>query len=279
MAGRLGICRPGGASDGIELGRRKWVLADERIPSVSNDELPPGRAPRAGWVPHQAEGRDVRWGDGAAWTGSTRPQRYPPWRDWVITSPWASRVNVAVMVLAGIGIVIAAVVVLLSLVQGRPQTGLIVLLVPAIPAVLFDHFWVIAVASTRIPGRRFGLRHIYAGIVSRSRSMWRLMFGPLPDQAAYILKGLLFLGWVAAITAVFTLKNGGTPNGGTPECPYQLIDVGLNGISNCVSLTAYQHAGAVEQRLVASALLSFFVFQFTIACSEFLQRREAAARR
>jgi hypothetical protein len=185
-------------------------------------------------------------------------------------------VNVGVIVVAGIGMVIAAVVVVLGLVQGRPQAGSILLLVPAIPAVLFDHFWVIAVASTRVSGRRFGLRHLYAGTVSRWTSMWRLMFGPLPDRAVYTLRSLLFLGWLAAMTAVFTLDNVGTPQGGTPECPYQLIDVGPKGISSCVSLTAYQHAGAVEQRLVASALLYFFVFQFTIACSEFLRRRREA---
>jgi hypothetical protein len=83
---------------------------------------------------------------------------------------------------------------------------------------------------------------------------------------------LFYLGWLAAMTGMFAMRNG-TPDGGTRECLYQLIGVnGDNGKVSCVSLTAYQHAGAAVQRLIAGLALAFFAMHFMVARSELLRR-------
>lgn len=239
---------------------------------MSVDETPPNRAPAAGWYPDPAGGPDLRWWDGAAWAGEVRAPGNAPWRAWLFSWAPAVQVSRAVMVAAGLGIVIAATIVLLALVRARPVPGLVLLLVPAIPALLVGQLWAIGVLNARIPPEPKAWSQLAAATVRSGKSMKQVVFGPLPARAAYALKILGFLGWLAGMTAFPALWLGGT-NGSTPGCPYQLSN---HGSLSCVSLTTYQHVGAAEQRLVAGVLLFFFVFHFALAWSELVRRRETA---
>jgi len=177
------------------------------------------------------------------------------------------------MVTAGGGTVIAATIVLLTLVRARPQPDLVLLLVPAIPALLVGQLWTIGVLRAHMPSYPNGWRQLATYGFRSWKTLRRVALGPLSTRAAYALTTLAFLGWLAGMTAFPALWHGGT-NGGTPGCPYQLTN---HGSLSCVSLTTYQHVGAAEQRLAAGVLLAFFVFHFAVAWGELVRRREAAA--
>jgi hypothetical protein len=176
------------------------------------------------------------------------------------------------MVAAGVGIVIAATIVLLVLVRARPLPGLVLLLVPAIPALLVGQLWTIGVLNARMPPAPKGWSQLAAATLRSGKSMTRVVLGPLPVRATYALTILGFLGWLAAMTAFPALWLGGT-NGSTPGCPYQLSN---HGSLSCVSLTTYQHVGAAEQRLFVGMFLFFFAIHFAVAWSELVRRRETA---
>ena len=244
---------------------------------MSVDESPPNRPPASGWYPDPAGGPDLRWWDGAAWSGEVGRPDNARWSDWFFSWPPAVKVSRAVMVAAGAGIVIAATIVLLTLVQARPLPGLAVLLVPAIPALLVGQVWEIAVLNARIPSRPFAWRQLTPAAFSSSwKNMRQVVSGPLPARAAYPLHALFYIGWLAAMTGMLEMRNG-TPHGGTRECLYQLIGANWdNGKISCVSLTTYQHAGAAVQRLIAGIALAFFAMHFMVAWSELARRRETA---
>jgi hypothetical protein len=250
---------------------------------VSEDGSPRNRPPTAGWYPDPAGGPNFRWWDGAAWTSGVRgpfnAQLLAParsanerWRAWFFSSAPAVQVSRAVMVAAGVGIVIAATIVLLTLVRARPLPGLVLLLVPAIPALLVGQLWTIGVLNAHIPRDPYGWRQLAANTFRSWKRMRQVVLGTLPAWAAYAVMTLGVLGWLAAMTAFPALWLGGT-NGGTPGCPYQLSN---HGSLSCVSLTTYQHVGAAEQRLAAGVLLFFFAIHFAVARSELVRRREVA---
>ena len=73
------------------------------------------------------------------------------WRAWFFSSAPAVRVSRAVMVAAGVGTVIAATIARLALTRARTQPDLVLLLVPAIPALLLGQLWTIGVLMRACP--------------------------------------------------------------------------------------------------------------------------------
>jgi hypothetical protein len=106
----------------------------------------------------------------------------------------------------------------------------------------------------------------------RVQSNPRTFFFPgLPKQAAYGLFGVVFLGWLAAVTA-FPALSAGSPMTGLPApgCPWALED---HGTITCVSHAAYQRAGAAGERFAAGVIMGFFVVHFGVMASEIVRRR------
>jgi Protein of unknown function (DUF2510) len=186
---------------------------------VTENEPPPNR-PRAGWCPDPAGGEDFRWWDGTAWTGwwngtawtdAVRRSNNATWRAWLTTSAAAVRVSRAVMAAAGAGILIAAVIVLLTLVRARPLPGLVLLVIAAVPALLAGQLWAIAVMKSRVSRGSGGWLQRSATTVGSGSGMRQVVLGTLRARAVYPLVTFCFLGWLAAMSGILALRNG-SPN-------------------------------------------------------------------
>src|SRR2546427_3468076 len=102
-------------------------------------ELPP-----PGWYRDSNTG-DWRWWDGQHWTNEIRRDSGPGWREWIRTSPVSLRITRWVRDAAAIGLTVAFGLVAYTVATGRAVSGVELLLMPAIPALVFGQFWVIAV--------------------------------------------------------------------------------------------------------------------------------------
>jgi hypothetical protein len=71
------------------------------------------------------------------------------WRDWILESKAAVRVGRTVCVVAAVGFVAAAAIILANFARGRGIPGVAWLLAPAIPALVAGQLWGIAVLLSR----------------------------------------------------------------------------------------------------------------------------------
>jgi hypothetical protein len=196
------------------------------------------------------------------------------WRDWALDSPGAIRLSRAARVVAGLGVAIGAAVVLANLVRGRAVPGVVVLLIPAVPAVFVGQLWAIAILVAR---------HDRSSGSDGRPSRWRMTTNPdprrfffqgLPLWQANTLLVIFFLAWVTGMTAFRSLISG-SPTSPTPACPYRLVD---HGTYSCVSRSKYLAAGAAGQRLAAGVLAGFFAIHFGVAAAELRRRRGSSVR-
>lgn len=228
---------------------------------MSGDQSGPG------WYRDPWDVSRWRWWDGTAWTDQSHVG-VPPG----IGAPWASSrlgtsVGRVVEAAAGPAAVVAAVVALVDIVMRRPVPGVVLLLLPAIPLLVVGQVLSIAVL--------YGRSHPNGPVdpAAQDMPMWdrgrRLFFAGLPARWGWSLQAVFMLAWLSGTTAMADLRLG-NPTDPVPGCPYPLSS---HGIVTCVSQGAYQVIEASEQRIVASALLAFFVIHFGVARSARLSTR------
>ncbi len=89
----------------------------------------------------------------------------------------------------------------------------------------------------------------------------RLSFGPLDRRVTGAVGALCVIGFLSFVTGIIFTFHGG-PAGSGGGCAYRLQG---HGIYTCVSKTAYDLAGAAQQRMVAGICLFFYAIHFYAA--------------
>jgi len=176
------------------------------------------------------------------------------WRAWLTGSESARRAARCLAVADTAGIAVAVTLIAASLVRGGPAGGTGVLWVPGILLLAAGQVWAILVITARQPpgtGRRFRIETGQARSISRDL---RAYFGPLDRRVTRTVAALCVIGLVSFITAIFSTRHGG-PAGPGGGCAYR---VASHGVYTCVSKSAYDLAGAGEQRIAAGIFLFFF---------------------
>jgi hypothetical protein len=190
------------------------------------------------------------------------------WRGWVTGSAGAVRLSLWISRVAAVGVVIAAALVIANLILGRPISGAVALLLPAVPAVAVGQAWAIAIVVARQIPRRPASRWR----VPAERDPRRVFFQGLPTWQVNAVIAVFFLGWLSGMTAFASLTSG-SPTSPAPGCPYRLVN---HGTYDCVSRSDYLAAGAAGQRLAAGILGAFLAVHFGVAAGELRRRRTAS---
>jgi hypothetical protein len=158
-------------------------------------------------------------------------------------------------------IAVAVTLIAATLILGRPIGGVALLLGPGILLLVVGQVAAIVVMRARRPsrtGRRFssdpGRRRSISGDL-------RATFGPLDRRVARAVGALCVIGFLSFITGIIFTFHGG-PAGSGGGCAYRLQG---HGIYTCVSKTAYDLAGAAQQRMVAGIFLFFYAMHIYAA--------------
>jgi hypothetical protein len=165
---------------------------------------------------------------------------------------------------------VAAVIVVATVLGGRPLPEVALLLIPGIPLVFGGQLWVIFVLNARMPRVSGGWRARMSSQMKVQRNPRTFFFPGLSKPAGYGLLCAFLLGWLAAMTAFPSLAQG-SPTTGTPGCPWALED---HGTITCVSHATYERAGVAGERFAAGVIMGFFVVHFGVVTSEIVRRRE-----
>ncbi len=233
-----------------------------------DNEEPP--LPPPGWYRDPYGMAAQRYWDGSKWKEQTAGPKPSNWQGWPTTSVASLWVDRGLAAAAGLGALVAAVVVLATGLGGRPLPGIGLLLIPGIPLLFGGQLWMILVMQARMPRVSGGWRAKMSAQMKVQRNPRTFFFPGLPKQAAYGLLGVLFLAWLAAMTAAIPASSQGSPTSGMPGCPWPLED---HGTITCVSHAAYLQAGAAVERFAAGVIMGFFVIHFGVVTSEIARRR------
>jgi hypothetical protein len=160
-------------------------------------------------------------------------------------------------------IAVALTLIAATLILGRPIGGVALLLGPGILLLVLGQVSAIVVMRARRPPRT-GRRS--SPDVGRRRSISQDLssrFGPLDRRVTGAVGVLCVIGFLSFITGIFFTFHGG-PAGPGGGCAYRLQG---HGIYTCVSKTAYDLAGAAQQRMVAGIFLFFYAMHFYAAAA------------
>jgi hypothetical protein len=174
------------------------------------------------------------------------------WGYWLTHSPGARRLAGCLAVADTAGIAVAVTLIAATLVRGRPIGGTWILLPPGILVLGAGQVWAILLIKARRPRgtRRRDWPRPASGSISRDLNLY---FGPLDRRVTRTVAALSVTGIVSFITGIFfTLR--GDPAGPGNGCRYRVAG---HGVYTCVSKTAYDLAGAGDQRIVAGIFLFF----------------------
>jgi hypothetical protein len=183
------------------------------------------------------------------------------WREWLARDPAARRVADVLTVADAIGIAVTVTLIAATAILGHAVGGLTLLLVPGIPLLVAGQLWGILVAVARRPpgsGRRSRARA--AAALSIGDSL-RAMFGPVDRRVTWAVTALSVIGLLSFLTGII-FTGDGSPAGSSRGCPYREMN---HGVYSCVSRSAYDLAGAAEQRMAAGIFLVFFAMHFYAA--------------
>jgi hypothetical protein len=184
----------------------------------------------------------------------TRPDDAPGW-------PGGQRSARVLAVADAIAIVVALVLIIATVAIGRALGGVDLLLGPGILLLIVGQVCAIVVMRARRPPRT-GRRHPRG--IRRQRSIGQDLnryFGPADPRATRVVAALCVIGVLSFITGIFFTFHG-SPLGPGGGCAYRLSS---HGVVSCVSQTAYELAGAAQQRMVAGIFLFFYAMHFYAA--------------
>ena len=193
------------------------------------------------------------------------------WREWLARDPAARRVADVLTVADAIGIAVTVTLIAATAILGHAVGGLTLLLVPAIPLLVAGQLWGILVGIARRPPG--GGRRARAGATGSPVDSLRMLFGPVDRRVARAVTALAVIGWLSFLTGIF-FTGDGSPAGPVRGCPYREVN---HGVYSCVSRSAYDLAGAAEQRMVAGCFLFFFAMHLSAAVASRAQAGGQAA--
>lgn len=169
---------------------------------------------------------------------------------------------------AGIGLLVAAAIVLATLLTDRPVPAVGLLLIPGVPTLFAGQLWVIFLLNSRMPRPQGSWWTRWSAQVQVQRNPRMFLFGSLPTMYAYGLIAVVFLGWLAAMASFPGLVQG-NPVDPMPGCPWPLMN---HGFVTCVSYVRYEDAGAAGERFASGILMFFFGMHFGVAFDELVRR-------
>lgn len=197
------------------------------------------------------------------------------WRWWITESPASLVIDRLLALAAAIGLLVAAAIVLGTLITDRPIPAGGLLLVPGIPIVFAGQLWAIFVLNSRMPRPWGGWWARWSAQVKVQWNPRTFFFPSLPRTYAYALIAVAFFGWLAALASFPGLVQG-NPVDPMPGCPWPLMN---HGFVTCVSQTGYEDAGASGERFASGILMFFFGMHFGVAYNELVRRSGQAEAR
>ncbi len=198
------------------------------------------------------------------------------WQRWVLESNASVRVGQSVAVGAGVGLLVCASIVLMTLATQRPiaVAAAPLLLIPGIPLIAVGQLWGITVLKARGPQPSGWLQMQYGSRRLTRRESSKLFFGGLPKHGRIAVTMLWLSAWACAMFLSVPFLVGGSAGTAHPgfACPWPLHN---HGDTTCVTHSAYERAGAAGQRFPASILMGFFVMHIGITTSELMRRSKS----
>lgn len=139
------------------------------------------------------------------------------WASWLLRSPLARRLGIAIATGAATAAVIATALALATLISGRATSGLTPLVIPAVANLVVGQLWMIALqrAHHQLPAKR-------ESRLSKVRSWFG---GDLPLAVAIAIATVAFAGMLMATTAVPALSDSSTA--GQDEAAWQRMFTGM----------------------------------------------------
>jgi hypothetical protein len=195
------------------------------------------------------------------------------WRRWFLHSPVARRIGLAVAMLEGLGVLVAIVLLVTVVVEGRVLPGLGLLTLPTALLVAIGIAWaaswlVLWQAAEAVTPRR-GWTFIRGALTGGRESAT----GSWAVRVQRVL-GLIFVGgWIAGF-ASFPSTSAGVPTTGDVGCPYRLDD---HGAYSCVSAERYGEVEAAEQRRTLGWALGVLTFGLGVALGGVTEQRGVAS--
>jgi len=149
-------------------------------------------------------------------------------------------------VLLGIVLLVAAAVVVLTLVRTRPLPGAVWLLAPGIPMVIAGVAVMVWIWMTGLQPSATRSRW---SLLRESRGLYGEVFRGVPRGALLTGGAVAVVFFVSLITASPVVSGLGHPLAPTSHCAYRVNE---QGVVTCTNQATYYLAGRDDQRYVAS---------------------------
>lgn len=239
-----------------------------------------------GWY-EDPEGGGWRWWDGSAWgplhepavpdTPSSKGRGFGVIELGIdFRSGWAARLTMALAVAAGCAAVVAATVLLYTLVVGPlPGAAAAILVVPAVPLIGFGQLLTIGILIGRAEERRRaapGASRWWSGSLSvrdiRGGLPW-----PALVVAAVLFYGVIIVAFVPWVWGSTDGRLPGVPTEDPAACEHVLNN---HGEYRCLTDAEHEREQLAMQRYFTAIIFGFFVAHCTVASGEVLRSRQLA---
>lgn len=169
-----------------------------------------------------------------------------------VLSPRSRQLSKLVVIADAAGVIVGVLLVIATLVRGRPADGAGYLVVPAVPLIAVGQILAIVIlyGSLRPQPSRRG-----------SRQTMKDMLRKLPPALRIALPTLAVSAWAVGLLSMAMTGLAGGPGTPRPGCPYPIEN---HGSVTCVSAQKYFSIGADVQRFATCAFLFFFCFHLIV---------------